>query len=168
MIILKIKEPGYTVNIPGFKEIKTPFELDITKSNLNNIIVYLRKSGVTNYEIKSSSKGTQKLEQKKEEEKIIETITNVIHVKEDNSELKDKINNIENLLDRLIKTKIQSFEVIENKSKKDIDIEDNFIPSIETDSLTTKGNFSQTTSKMDRDDNVLESANLLKSLRNKI
>ena len=172
MLMLKIKDPGHTLNIPGFNEVRTPVEINVHRRDLNVIISYLRKNGIIDYEIKSGDKEVVKPEQKKED---IKKTTKLI-VKDD-SELKNKIDNIENLLVNFIKNQKEpiyyniSGGTAESdkikKIKKQIEIEedeDNFIPTIDISSMSTKGNLTKTTIVSDKNDNVEDSVNLLKSL----
>jgi arsenate reductase-like glutaredoxin family protein len=53
MLILKIKEKGLYVEIPGALPTRTPAEIDITRCNLAAVDMYLRKSGISNYQIMS-------------------------------------------------------------------------------------------------------------------
>ena len=43
MLMLKIKDPGHTLNIPGFNEVRTPVEINVHRRDLNVIISYLNK-----------------------------------------------------------------------------------------------------------------------------
>ena len=53
MLILKIKEKGLFVEIPGALPTRTPAEIDISKCNLSAVDMYLRKNGIKNYQILS-------------------------------------------------------------------------------------------------------------------
>jgi len=55
MLILKIKEKGLYVEIPGALPTRTPAEIDITRCNLSAVDMYLRKNGIKNYQILSAS-----------------------------------------------------------------------------------------------------------------
>ena len=55
MLILKIKDKGLYIEIPGALPTRTPAEIDITKCNLAIVDTYLRKNGITNYQIMSVS-----------------------------------------------------------------------------------------------------------------
>ena len=53
MLILKIKDKGLYVEIPGALPTRTPAEINITKCNLSAVDAYLRKCGISNYQIMS-------------------------------------------------------------------------------------------------------------------
>ena len=63
MIILKIKQRGLFIEIPGSSPTRTPAEIDITKCNIMVVDTYLRKLGITDYEI--LSKYNHKIKPKK-------------------------------------------------------------------------------------------------------
>ena len=60
MLILKIRERGLYLEIPGLIPTRTPADIDITKCNLTLISAYLRKNGIKNYEIVSVSEDKHK------------------------------------------------------------------------------------------------------------
>ncbi|GAG19161.1 unnamed protein product, partial [marine sediment metagenome] len=53
MIILKVKEKGTLIDIPGTKKVRAPADIDITKVDINFVTMYLRKQGIQNYQIVS-------------------------------------------------------------------------------------------------------------------
>ena len=53
MLILKIKDKGMYVQIPGTLPTHTPAEIDISKCNLNLVDTYLRQMGIKKFEIVS-------------------------------------------------------------------------------------------------------------------
>lgn len=53
MLILKIKEKGMYVQIPGTLPTHTPAEIDVSKCNLTMVDTYLRQMGIKNFEIVS-------------------------------------------------------------------------------------------------------------------
>jgi hypothetical protein len=56
MLILKIKDKGMYVEIPGALPTRTPAEIDISRCSLTAVDMYLRKSGIKNYQILSVAK----------------------------------------------------------------------------------------------------------------
>lgn len=95
MIILKIKDRGLYLEIPGLSPTRTPVEVDISKCNLSMISVYLRKQGISDYEIYSKSDITH---EKKEIE--IQTIGGS---KVDNSSIEKRFSKLELMMSRLLK-----------------------------------------------------------------
>ena len=53
MIILKIPEPGHTIDLPGIQTVRSPVEIDITKLDARLVMMHLAKAGIKKYEIKS-------------------------------------------------------------------------------------------------------------------
>jgi len=170
MLLLIIEDSGYTLNIPGFNEVRTPVEISVQRRDLNVIVSYLRKVGISNFHIKSGNKDPKNIEQTKEEQPVKNVFIN-----NEDPELKKKIENIENLLLSFLKDKKdpiyynkENIELVKKKAKEILENDDiDFIPSIDISTMSTKGNLTQTTTKMDSEDNIQESANLLKSLKKK-
>jgi hypothetical protein len=185
MIILKIKDRGLYLEIPGLSPIRTPVEVDITKCNLSMISVYLRKQGITDYEIYSRSDITHE-----------KTEINIDNVEENNIKdrsIEKRFSKLENMIGQILKNKrdegtanseqitnklekieklalklldkdpliIQSDRAVKTIEKpKDPKIEelnDTFIPSIDTSKMKIRGSSSKTkatNNKMDLDDSV--------------
>jgi len=55
MLILKIKDKGMYLEIPGTLPTRSPAEIDISKCDLISVSTYLRKQGIKNYQILSLS-----------------------------------------------------------------------------------------------------------------
>jgi hypothetical protein len=186
MIILKIRERGLYLEIPGLKATRTPVEVDITKCNLSLISVYLRKQGITDYEIYSKSDDKHEKEEINIEEIEIPSV--------DKQSINKRFSKLENMMSRLlqkeqgndssnseqINRKLETLERIalkllekdplvvqgsteEVKIKKKIaepeieELEETFIPSIDTSKMKMKGSSSKTkttSNKMDIDDSV--------------
>ena len=49
MVILKVKEKGHLIDLPGMKPIRTPAEINISKYNADVIITFLRSRGIKDY-----------------------------------------------------------------------------------------------------------------------
>jgi len=157
VIILEIKDPGHFLNIPGFKEIRTPIRMDVTKKDLTLILTYLRKMSITNYTLKTPSEDEEKIEQNKE-----------------NIDLNKKMENIEGLLNKLLQKQPQLTQQIISvdntvltKKEKEVEVDNSFIPEIDISGLSTKGELTKTTVQSDSNSSIRESANLLKTLRKK-
>jgi small-conductance mechanosensitive channel len=56
MLILKIKDKGLYIEIPGTLPTRTPADIDITKCDLATVTMHLRKQGIKDYQIISESK----------------------------------------------------------------------------------------------------------------
>lgn len=172
MVILKIKETGHSIDLPGLPGIKTPTEINITKMDIKVVLSILRKHGITKYEIIGKDKEVVIKKNKEQKiEPIIEKVVETVYVRDENSiELKSKVENIEKLLLGFLRdfknTTVVNVEnkVVKSKLKeKEIDEEVSFIPKIDISGMTSKGTINQTTSK-NTDGNFEETVNLLKSL----
>lgn len=98
MIVLKVKEKGTLVDIPGTKKARSPAEIDISKVDINFVSMYLRKQGIENYQIVSITDSG---------EDEVFPVKPVIVVKKDKTKKKDdgwkdniesRFNKLENLL----------------------------------------------------------------------
>ena len=81
MIILKVKDKGTVVDIPGTKKVRTPADIDITKVDINFVSMYLRKQGIKHYEIVSDTG----------EKEILPNIKTTVKKKKDDGKWKDNI-----------------------------------------------------------------------------
>lgn len=175
MISLVIKQPGFIIQIPGTKETRTPSIIDITRADINVVIMYLKSMGITNYEILHTDKKKEKLIEKeniKSEKNInsdniissekIDSLTNEL------SEIKKLLKNLteKQTKNLIIDTTSEKYNKPSKKSKLLDEVEDiEFIPTINTDGLSSVGNLSVTTGKRSDDLDISESVNLLKSLK---
>jgi hypothetical protein len=98
MIILKIKEKGYTLSIPGMKTVRTPADIDISKLDMRTVVMYLKTLGIEKYEIVSQD--NIEAEVKKKNTKVFE-ISNRKRTKE-NQDVNKRIENIEEMLQLLL------------------------------------------------------------------
>lgn len=171
MINLIIKQPGYSIQIPGTKETKTPSIIDISRVNINIVVTYLKSMGITNYEILYSDKKKEKIPVK---EKPINLNNDKINtdkldsLKNELFEIKKLLKNIvekqtKNDIDTTLDTKYNKHVRIIKSLKEDEDID--FIPTINTDGLSTVGNLSTKSGKRSDDLDIFDSVNLLKSLK---
>lgn len=182
MIILKIQTRGLYLEIPGLHAVRTPAEIDITKCNLSMISVYLRKQGITDYEIYSKSdekpervkidleeieKGNPSINKKIS--KLEKMVAQLLQKEQSNDfsnseQINRKLETLERLAIKLLeKEPVVVKEQFEVKSTKKIEepqieeLEETFIPSIDTSKMKMKGSSSKTkttNNKMDIDDSV--------------
>jgi len=175
MIVLKVKERGHLINIPGMVSVRSPVEIDITKHEINLVITNLRKQGIKNYKIteKDDSHPVKKLNKTKE-----------FYVENNyRKEINNKFNNLENMISDLISNKVgnldQNLEQITDKLevldsltrdllKKQRDeiltekvlkeeptieeLEKTFIPNIDIDDMEMKGESTKITVQQDEVD----------------
>ena len=134
MLILKIKDKGLFVDIPGALPTRTPAEIDISKCNLSLVDTYLRKMGITNYQIlsapkekvipKPSNMPDGSIDQKtlnkrftKLEEMVAKLLSEKQEDKSENSEqITDKLNKLEILATKLLEKEPKVIERVVTKS----------------------------------------------------
>lgn len=176
MLILKIKDKGHYINIPGLPPLRTPVNIKADKLNLNLAEVALRKANIKNYQIISVE---EVHEPKKEEIKYVE-----IPVKIEND---DKISKLEAMVELLlsreiektsesreqITNKLDRFEKILLERTKPKSIESNedpvveeldvvYVPEVDIQGMEIKGDSTKETIKQEEDFD--ENANLLADL----
>lgn len=186
MLILKIKQKGLYIEIPGTLPSRSPVDVDITKCNLSIVDAYLRKNGIIDYQISSSS------DEKREIQKVPKMADSSINQKvinkrfsnlermmeqliekqqaipsKNREQITDKLDNLESLSKKIlskdkqfinkkvIHTKVKRFE--EEPEIEELD--DTFIPEIDTSKMKMKGG-SKKTVKQDKHD-IDDSADLL-------
>jgi len=137
MLILKIKEKGLYIEIPGALPSRTPAEIDISKCNLAIVDTYLRKNGITNYQILSVSQYENpilkppKIEDASMDQKLInqrfsnlekmmaELLEKQQATKSEKSEqITDKLNNLERLATKILESEPKVVEKAATKSVK--------------------------------------------------
>jgi len=138
MIILKILQKGLYVEIPGTLPTRTPAEIDISKCNLSMVDMYLRKSGISNYQIlssvvdepiklkppimKDSSIDQQVINKRFSnlEKMLAQLVENQLVNKPKNSEqITDKLNKLEELSNKILKKKPEVVnQVVQVSNKK--------------------------------------------------
>ena len=161
MLILKITESGHTFDLPGMNGIKTPTEINISKMSTDLVLAVLRRNGITKYEI-LNKENIKKIEEPKIE-KVIETI----YINNESPELRNKVDNIETLLVTFLNN-FKNNEPLVNEKKKIqsiiINEEDvDFVPSIDISGMSSKGSAIKTVSTLNDNNDIKETANLLKS-----
>ena len=190
MIILKIKKSGYTIEMPGLKTFRSPVEIDISKLDVRIVAMYLKNSGITEYEIVAEKNNKKKVYSKKDFE------VEKIHTKKKSNKDVDwekRFNRLENILIKIAEEPSQnqnSEEQIINKlnelentiktSKDKIifknDVDDNnpeveeldidsFIPEVDISDMTVSS--SDNIRKIKQDKDIEDSADLLSGLMNK-
>lgn len=137
---LIIKKGGYYIELPKVTPFRTPAKIDISKLNIEKVMIMLRAQGVEEYEIFS---GKDKLIKKKKVTKKIEVSKkdsekNMFDLKE----LYKRFDSLEELLQKIIsgKLKIQEVRTIikgdsEKFEDKDIELDDSFsqfVPKVDT------------------------------------
>jgi hypothetical protein len=189
MLILKIKEKGMYVEIPGALPTRTPAEIDISRCNLSAVDMYLRKSGIKNYQILSvDSEGKvtipkpvhmkdASLNQKtinKRFSHLEKMVAQLLDKNRDdrnkNSEhITDKLDKLELLAQKLLEKEpkiVERVVKVERNGKKKFEdepeieeLDAKFIPKIDTSKMKLKGG-SKKTVKQDKFD-IDDSADLL-------
>jgi len=177
MTVLKVKEKGHLLNIPGLMPVRSPVEINIRKCNIDLVITSLRRQGIKSYEIiETDDKSVKKVERKQSVKTVVE---------EDKSykeEINKKFSNLENMISELIVNrtgntdenkeqitdKLDTLEVLTrhllNKQRDDMleekllkdepEIEelDKFIPEVNIKGMELKGNTTKTTIQQDEVD----------------
>jgi len=177
MIVLKVKEKGHLLNIPGMIPVRSPVEINISKFNVDLVITSLRKQGIKNYEITESDDTSDKKIERKQPAEIV--------VKEDKfyrEEINKKFTNLENMISELVKNRTgntnenkeqitdkldtlelltrhllnkQRDDILEEKLSKDepeIEELDKFIPKVNIKRMELKGKTTKTIIKQDEVD----------------
>ena len=182
MIILKIKDAGHTIAIPGLKVSRSPVELDISKLDIRVVAMYLKTSGIEKYEIVAESpqgdketytkKDFEGVEKRKSEPKRTD-VDNKIEKLEKMMEIllarelgksepnKEQINNKLDRLEKLFESGIQVID--KSPARKELlkgdepEIEelDAFIPEVDISDMKLS---SDNVKKVKQDDDGLEDA----------
>lgn len=143
MLILKIKDKGLFVEIPGALPTRTPADIDISRCNLGLVDVYLRKAGITNYQIYSSSQNeivspkSRKIPDASLDQKVInkrfsqleDLVAQVLEKqlvdkKQNSEQITDKLDKLERLAQKLLEKeprvveKITQHKTVVEKSRK--------------------------------------------------
>lgn len=186
MILLIINKPGFIIQIPGLRSIRTPAEIDITKVNTNIVTTYLKQLGINDYKIISSDskpktypkyqwKDLVKKEQNndKSNAEVSEILTRFIESNTSNipteihintKDLETKLTEFSLVIEKLIKqvpTTINiTGESVTQTTKQKVDDEEKFIPQIKNGEMSLRGNISTIINEENKD--VLEIADLLR------
>ena len=175
MLILKIKDKGLFLDIPGVSPTRTPAEIDISKCDLSLVTSYLRKNGINDYQIFSVTHIEKKTKEVKEIkdptfdkkdiskrftrlEKMVEKL-----IKKDQGndtsnkeQITNKLQVLEELTRQLLRQPQNSTTIIESKEEPDIEeLDKKFIPDINVSKMKLKGKAKTIKQdKMDLDDSV--------------
>lgn len=176
MIVLRVKEKGHLLNIPGMKAVRSPVEIDISKHKVELIIINLKRHGIKNYEIvKVDDSPVKKIKKDKEvyvedkykgdinnrfnklEKMIHDVLQNKGNIDQNREQITNKLEVLEGLTRSLLKK--QKDEMLKEKILKEEpeieELEKTFIPEIDTKGMILKGDFVKTTvqqDKVDQDD----------------
>lgn len=175
MTKLIIKDKGFFITIPKIAPFRTPAIVNISKLDVNQVLIELRKYGIEDFVIKyePDKKDIQQeqilnYKSKKEEKIFIEKNHNEIFGK--------RIQNIEKLLKELVKNKTSQV-IIEKtiinketdsikKEKEDDFDEDDFIPDIDISNLKLKESKSTKREEVNTN-NIKKTSDLLSNLLKK-
>jgi len=180
MIILKIKQSGQVISIPGIPECRSPVEIDISKLDIRIVIMHLNNNNITDYEIISGEKPKKpkqiktqlspKINKNNSTSKRLELLEKIIinnfqPQNNDNKIREHILNRIDDLENRLIKNKIN----IKNESQStynnsDPEINTFFIPEIDIENMkiSTSDKFQEVKQEIDFE----ESAGILEQFMN--
>ena len=179
MLILKIKEKGFYLDIPGATPARSPAEIDITRCNLSVVSTYLKKQGIYEYQIytksdapkeKKTLESHQSLkstpttkETDKRFSKLEKIVGKLIEKEEGKPESKkeqiaDKLETLEFLVRESLKQNKKEIlvEKIKNKEPEIEELDDKFIPDIDITNMKMKGGSKEKVKqdKVDLDDNA--------------
>jgi len=178
MIKLIIDDPGLTLLING-KEFRTPAEVSISLSKVHEVVKYLKANGIHKYKFISEPEVIKKRPEvrgtptKTSISGVI--IENDIVQKENKISskeykiLSEKLENIEQILNNFSNKETVVREVIyeesnKTKKKKNVELYEEFIPSVDTSGLQMKTSGSKTLRSTGID---LDAANSLSKLSKK-
>lgn len=154
MILLKIKKSGYTIDIPGLPTCRTPVEVDISKLDMRSVAIYLKSSGISDYEIIADTKkgdrevykkedfeGKEKRKIEKQKPKVddlserlsrIEEVVSLLAQKGNSDSQKEQINDRLDKIEKLLIKSISTPKVIKEKEEEPVIEElESFIPDID-------------------------------------
>ena len=172
MIILKIKQPGQLITIPGIPNCRSPVEINISNLDIRLIVLYLKQADITDYEITSKEKIKKPKQLKKKKqiyttvkkdnslEKRIKALEQLIlnnNSNQNDTEFQEQINNkLDLLLNQKPNLIITDKELKPTNKDKDPQIDDFFIPEIDTDNMkmSTSNKFQEIEQDMDLEESV--------------
>jgi len=144
--ILKIKQPGLSMKIPGMKAFRTPGEVVITEKNLREVLIYLAALDITDFEILPY----------RDDEKPKPRVVRKESAKQ-SERIEDKLDRIANMLEKLL---VETGELPRlsqpQEFHEDPEVEplDSFIPEVSVDNMKLSGLKKQTFEKQDIEDSV--------------
>lgn len=185
MLILKIRDKGLYIEIPGALPTRTPADINISKCNISVVEAHLRKNGISNYQIVSVSNKpiitkSPTIKDSSINQKIInQRFSNLERMMaqllekqqaislQKREQITDKLDKLESLSKKILKQEPRIIEKIDNKSEKKgtkiepkiEELDPEFIPSINISKMKIKGKTKKTV-KQDKH-NIDDSADLL-------
>jgi len=188
MIILKIKDKGTLIDIPGAKKVRSPADINITNIDINFVTMYLRKQGIEKYEIvsvdgeKESLPSSHKVPKKKDKKndgkwkdniesrfnKLESLLINFLGKKQiipppNSEQITNKLEKLERLSEEIIRKQTSGIPIsTESNGPKIEELDDKFIPEIDIGGMSLKGSTIKTL-QSDSDD-ADEAADLLSSI----
>jgi len=179
MVVLRIREKGHYIELPGMPPVRSPVEIDITRLSLPLVAATLKTKGIENYEIVSEHESGRKIYTSKDfnedaslnkfKEKVnkkIETLEKTIETlqkREQNSVPAEQILNRLDELKFLMDSRQVNDKIYDRKSKEK-DIELGFIPPIELESTNIKGKDITISTVSEENDDIEDVAELLAKL----
>jgi len=134
MIILKIKDPGFLIEIPGIKPCRSPVDIDITKLNMRVVLSFLKSSSIINYQIVSEEESFKPVRAVKKRVASNVVTNPKIETSNENinlEQINDKLDNLERLL-----SKTNHGKLIEKEPE--VEEIDAFIPNVDTSKMKIK------------------------------
>lgn len=171
MITLKIKKPGFIVDIPGVPTCRSPVEVDISKLDIRVVAMFLKTSGITDYEIVADiGKGVKEVYTKKDFEAKEPPKSKRAEVKD----IDKRFNKLENMLSLLLEQKQDSLKTkkeqtivnptVQTFKGKESEIEEfeAFIPDVDINKMKIESKNLKIVKQESKD--LDDSADLLSSL----
>ena len=187
MILLKVREKGTMVDIPGTKKVRSPTDIDITNIDINFVTMYLRKQGIENYEIIAITdkgkrvglpSGTITIKKEKDGKwkdnlesrfnRLESMIINFLGKKQNNlhsnsEQITNKLEKLEKLSEEIIRKQFTGVPLIQSTDEPEIEeLDEKFIPAIDIDGMSMKGSTIKTIQSDSEDAD--EAADLLSSI----
>lgn len=168
MVILKIKEKGYYITIPGITPFRTPAEVDITSANLAIVVSTLHSNGIDKFEIVSDTPGKQSILTQRD----FNIFRNVEKQENDDKKYNDltsQINELKGMIGKLLQRNViekreQIIErIIEKVPSKPVveEVEELFIPDINIPNAKIKSK----TETISKEDDIFANVDLLSKLK---
>jgi len=143
MLVLRIEEKGRVIEFPGLSLFRTPADIDISKVDIEKLIIYLKSNGIKKYKI-IDLKNKEKIKKKKSDPyesrfSRIEKMLSMLLQKETRNEdenkeqITEKLDQLEKLSKELLKREPKTVIIKDKVSKKkeDEDEFERFIPEVD-------------------------------------
>lgn len=178
MIILKIKQLGQLISIPGIPECRSPVEIDISKLDIRIVMMNLNNNNIRDYEIISKEKPKKpkqiktqlppKINKNNSTSKRLEILERIIIDNlqlqtNDNKTREHILNRIDDLENTLIKNKINIKNKVNNKKESNYvynnsnpEIDTFFIPEIDIENMkiSSSDKFQEVKQEIDLEESV--------------